>query len=109
EEWHLKNFWLFLFLNNLLFLNSKQLLMNIRILLLIGFIGLNLSFLNPDYLEWSKEKTLNYTDFKANPPSNVGAGKMVNLTTIISYKTEQIPGGIPKVTIMNLVDRNASW
>lgn len=78
------------------------------ILSVLTLIGLSLSFLKPDYLEWSKDKTLSYADFKASPPKNSG-GQSVKLTTVISYQTQQLKGQIPKVTILNLVDRNASW
>ncbi len=79
---------------------------NILCLLLILF---SFSFLNPDYLEWSTERELTFADFKAKVPKDVSAGSAVNLSTVFSYETQQAKGEIPKITILNLIDRNASW
>lgn len=76
---------------------------------LLAFMGLGLSFLNPDYLEWSKDRTLTFADFKGKAPKSVGSAKSVNLTTVISYETQQVKGQVPKVFISNLIDRNSSW
>lgn len=67
------------------------------------------SFLNPDYLEWSTDRELTFADFKAKVPKNIPAGTAVNLSTVISYETQQAKGEVPKITILNLIDRNASW
>lgn len=67
------------------------------------------SFANPDYLEWNKDRSLTFTDFRASVPKNTGSNKAVSLTTVISFQTKQVTGGVPKVTVFNLIDRNASW
>src|SRR5690606_38229606 len=64
---------------------------------------------NPDYLEWSKDHSLSFADFKGKAPKSMTSEKSVNLTTVISYETQQSQGQVPKVSILNLVDRNASW
>lgn len=82
---------------------------NYPIFILIVFMGLNFAFLNPDYLEWSKDHSLSFADFKGKAPKSMTSEKSVNLTTVISYETQQSQGQVPKVSILNLVDRNASW
>lgn len=72
-------------------------------------IFFSFSFLNPDYLEWSTERELTFADFKAKVPKNAPPGTVVNLSTVISYETQQEKGKVPKITILNLIDRNASW
>lgn len=85
--------------------------MNLRYTMLpiLAFMGLSFSFLNPDFLEWSKDRTLTFADFKGTIPKGTASAKSVNLTTVISYQTEQTKGQVPKVSILNLIDRNASW
>jgi len=82
---------------------------NIPGLVFLMAICFSFSFLNPDYLEWSTERELTFADFKAKVPKNVAAGTAVNLSTVISYETQQAKGEVPKITILNLIDRNASW
>lgn len=78
-------------------------------LVFLVVIFFSFSFLNPDYLEWSTERELTYADFKGKIPNNVATGTAVNLSTVFSYETQQAKGEIPKITILNLIDRNASW
>ncbi|HLV23245.1 MAG TPA: hypothetical protein VKY36_00510 [Moheibacter sp.] len=81
-----------------------------QILTLIIFMGFSFSFLNPDYLEWSKDRSLSFADFKGTIPKNTAnTGKSVNLTTVISYEAQQAKGQVPKISILNLVDRKSSW
>ena len=78
-------------------------------LLLLLFGLFSLSFLNPDYLEWSTERNLTFADFKGTAPKSTSTGSAVNLSTVFSYETKQVQGEVPKITILNLIDRNASW
>ncbi len=78
-------------------------------LLCLLLIVFSFSFLNPDYLEWSTERELTFADFKAKVPKNASAGTAVSLSTVFSYETQQTKGEVPKITILNLIDRNASW
>jgi hypothetical protein len=75
----------------------------------IAFIGISLAFVNQDYFEWSKDKKLDYADFKAKIPANAGSGLSVNLSTLVSYTTSQAQGQVPKITVFNYVDRSNSW
>lgn len=72
------------------------------------FLLFNLAFIKPNYIEWSDTKKLNFSDFKANPPSG-NTSKIVELKTVISYEFQQEKGKVPNVTVLNFVDRNASW
>lgn len=76
---------------------------------LFVFAIANFSFLNPDYLEWSHERSLKFEDFKASIPKTAAANSAVNLSTVLSYQTKQIQGEVPQITILNLIDRNTSW
>ncbi len=73
------------------------------------FAILNVSFLNPDYLEWSHERSLKFEDFKANIPKTASTNSAVNLSTVLSYQTKQTKGEVPHITVLNLIDRNTSW
>lgn len=73
------------------------------------FTFLNVSFLNPDYLEWSHERSLKFEDFKASIPKTATSNSAVNLSTVLSYQTKQEQGKVPHITILNLIDRNTSW
>lgn len=68
----------------------------------------SLAFLNQDYVEWSKDKKLSFTDFKGKVPT-ANSNSAVNLSTLISYQTSQEQGKIPKITVFNYVDRSSSW
>lgn len=72
------------------------------------FITFNLAFIKPNYIEWSSSKKLDFSDFKAKPPAGK-TSKVVELKTIISYEIQQEKGKVPKVKVLNFVDRNASW
>lgn len=72
------------------------------------FISFNLAFIKPNYIEWSPTNKLNFSDFKASPPKG-NTPKVVELKTIISYEIQQEKGKVPKVKVLNFVDRNASW
>src|SRR5690625_2012614 len=72
------------------------------------FITFNLAFIKPNYIEWSASKKLDFSDFKAKPPAGK-TSKVVELKTIISYEIQQEKGKVPKVKVLNFVDRNASW
>ncbi len=78
-------------------------------MLLGAFMIFCFSFLNTDYLEWSNERALTFADFKGSVPKNTNAKNTVNLTTLLSYETKQTQGQVPKITILNLIDRNSSW
>lgn len=70
--------------------------------------GFSFAFVNPDYMEWTPNKKLSFTDFKANVPKGKSA-HVVNLTTVVTYQSRQEAGKPPKMTILNYIDRNASW
>ncbi len=63
--------------------------------------------IDSDYLEWSEDNPLQFSDFKGVVPA--GTSGKVNLSTIISYQTKQIQGSPPEITIYNRMDRNNSW
>lgn len=75
---------------------------------LLLFAFFSLAFIKPDYLEWSSTKKISYSDFKATPPKNRPAAT-AEIKTVISYQIQQEKGKVPKMTIINTFDRNASW
>ena len=78
-------------------------------LLLLVFIFFSFSFFSPDYLEWSSERNLTFADFKGSAPKSASTGSAVNLSTVFSYQTQHVQGEVPKITILNYIDRNSSW
>lgn len=74
---------------------------------LLAFISL--SFLNRDLLEWSAESRLGFDDFKGAVPANIGNQQGANISTIISYRSSQEQGKTPDMTILNFMDKDASW
>lgn len=77
--------------------------------LILVFLVFGFSFTEPDYIEWSPNRTLSFSDFKGPVPQHISSNSAVNLATVLTYEIRQEPGKPPQVIIRNLVNRNESW
>lgn len=76
--------------------------------LAVTSIGMLFGFFSPDYLDWSSTKPISFQDFKGSAPKSKSSST-VKLSTLITFETRQVKGQVPKITIYNRLDRNASW
>lgn len=77
-------------------------------ILAVTSVSMLFGFFSPDYLDWSSTKPISFHDFKGNAPKSKSSST-VKLSTLITFETRQVKGQVPKITIYNRLDRNASW
>lgn len=75
----------------------------------ISFFCFSFVAFDNDYLDWSPERPLSFSDFKGAVPKDAASKSAVNTAVSLSYQISQIPGKVPEVIIFNRFDRNASW
>lgn len=75
---------------------------------ILALLFLSFTSIKSDYMQWSADKKISFSDFKGQIPKG-NAAQTVSLSTLISYEIRQEEKKPPQIIIKNLLDRNTSW